>query len=214
MNPGKPDDSTDDDVDPVRARYERHGAAAYYREHAGDYVNPHEPEIRQAIGMAHERWRLDLARVLDLAAGSGEATLALRELGAGAVEACEPFLLEQYARRTGAAAERHAFEDVAAGALAGRAYSLVVCSFALHLAEPSRLPGICAQLALVAPALLVLTPHKRPELRPEWGLALAGEFVWARVRCRLYGSERFSPGGPPAPSAQSPDPGARSGRWW
>jgi hypothetical protein len=180
--------------DSVRARYERHGAEAYYRAHAGDYVNPHEPEVGQAIEMAHARWPLDLSRVLDLAAGSGEATLVLRRLGAGAVEAVEPFLSEQYARRTGTAAERLTFADVAAGALAGRAYSLVVCSFALHLAEPSRLPGLCFQLGLVSPALLVLTPHKRPEIRPEWGWRGAGEFSWARVRCRWYRSAHV-PGG-------------------
>ena len=75
---------------------------------------------------------------------------------------------------------------MAAGALAGRAYGLVVCSFALHLAEASRLPGVCQQLSLVAPTLLVLTPHKRPVIREAWGWRLAGEFVWARVRCRLY----------------------------
>ena len=44
--------------DSVRARYERHGAAAYYRQHASDYVNPHEPEVRQCIEMAAARARL------------------------------------------------------------------------------------------------------------------------------------------------------------
>ena len=175
--------------DSIRSQYERHGAEPYYREHAGDYANPHEPEIARAIGMAVARWPLNLARVLDLASGSGEATLALRQLGAGVVEGCDPYLFQLYERRTGTPAERFSFEDVAAGALAGRAaYGLVVCSFALHLAEPSRLPAVCYQLSLTAPALLVLTPHKRPEIRAGWGWALEGEFVWARVRTRLYRS--------------------------
>jgi hypothetical protein len=172
----------------VRARYERHGADAYYRDHAADYSNPHEPEVAHSLGLAKVKWSLDLSRVLDLAAGSGEATLALRGLGAGVVEACDPYLFAQYERRTGMPAERLSFADVAAGALAGRAYSLVVCSFALHLVEPSRLPAVCYQLSLVSPALLVLTPHKRPEVRAEWGWHVEGEFVWARVRTRLYRS--------------------------
>ena len=173
--------------DSIRRRYEQHGVDGYYRgPGVADYVNPHEPEIRQAIGLAVERWNLPLGRVLDLAAGSGEATLALRELGAGRIDACDPFLFEQYQRRTGEPCERFSFEDVAAGALAGRAYDVVACSFALHLAEESRLPGICYELGLVSPLLLILTPHKRPVLRPEWGWNLANEFTWARVRCRLY----------------------------
>jgi hypothetical protein len=170
----------------IRACYQQHGAEGYYRAHAEDYANPHEPDIRHAIGLAVERWKLNLARVLDLAAGSGEATLALAELGAKIIEACDPFLFRQYERRTGRRCERFSFEDVAAGALAGRAYDLIVCSFALHLADESRLPGICQQLGLASPALLILTPHKRPDLRPQWGWTLKDEYVWARVRCRLY----------------------------
>jgi hypothetical protein len=172
--------------DSIRARYERHGAESFYREHAADYFNPHEAEIRQAIVMAVQRWGLSLARVLDLAAGSGEATLALRECGAGTIDACDPFLFEQYQRRTGRSCERFSFEDVAAGVLAGRAYDLIVCSFALHLAAESRLPRICYELSQIAPALLILSPHKRPGISPQWGWNLVDEFSWARVRCRLY----------------------------
>jgi hypothetical protein len=182
------DAGDDDQRDSIRARYEEHGADAYYRQHASDYVNPHEPEVRQCIEMAASRWPLDLARVLDLAAGSGEATLALRDLGAGEIEACDPYLFALYERRVGRTCERFSFEDVAAGALAGREYSLVVCSFALHLVDPSRLPMVCLQLASIAPALLVLTPHKRPEIRAQWGWEPEGEFVWARVRARWYRS--------------------------
>ena len=170
----------------MRARYERHGADAYYRDHAADYTNPHEPEIAQAISMATSKWALDLSAVLDLACGSGEATRALRDVGARRIDGCDPYLFELYERRTGIPAEQFSFEDVAGGALAGRSYSLIVCSFALHLVEPSRLPAVCCQLSLVAPALLVLTPHKRPELKPEWGWRSDGEFVWARVRTRVY----------------------------
>src|SRR3712207_7013812 len=43
----------------------------------------------------------------------------------------------------------------------GRDYSAIVCSFALHLVEPSRLPALAIQLSLVGAALLTLTPHKR-----------------------------------------------------
>jgi hypothetical protein len=124
--------------------------------------------------------------VLDLAAGSGEATLVLRELGAGEVDAVDPYTADAYAKRTGRAAEPLGFEDVAAGALSGRTYSLVVCSYALHLCEPSRLPAVAYQLSLVAPALLVLTPHKRPHVRAEWGWELVGEEVVERVRSRFY----------------------------
>jgi hypothetical protein len=183
------DVNRDDDPErSIRAQYERHGAAEYYRQFAADYVNPHEPEIRHCIALSVSRWSLDLTNVLDLAAGSGGATLALREIGAGSIDGCEPYLFEQYRRRTSQSAERFSFEDIAGGALAGRAYSLIVCSFALHLADPSRLPRICFQLSLVSPALLILTPHKRPQIEPQWGWELHDEFVKYRIRSRLYTS--------------------------
>jgi SAM-dependent methyltransferase len=136
-----------------------------------------------------ERWPLSLTRVLDLACGSGEATLALRALGAQQIDGIDPFTGAAYLARTGQAAEPFDFAAIAAGALSGRAYSLVVCSFAMHLAEASRLPSLAYRMAEIAPQLLILTPHKRPVLKPEWGWQLREEFVRDRVRARLY--DRF-----------------------
>jgi len=175
-------------ADSIRGEYEKHGPAEFYRRFGPDYRNPHEDSVRRSIALALDRWRPDLSRVLDLAAGSGEATLALRDLGAGHVDGIDPYTAKAYERRTNRAAEPLRFEDVAAGALSGRTYTLVVCSFALHLCEPSRLPAVAYQLSLVAPALLILTPHKRPHLRPEWGWELIGEQVVERVRSRFYRS--------------------------
>ena len=173
----------------VRGEYEKHGADNYYRRFGRDYRNPHEPIVRESIRVATETWPLDLAHVLDLAAGSGEATLALTALGAGRVDATDPYTHEAYESRVGSPPQRLSFEDIAAGALAGRTYSLIVCSFALHLCESSRLPAVAYQLSLVAPDLLVLTPHKRPVLPSEWGWTLTGERVVERVRSRWYRSQ-------------------------
>jgi SAM-dependent methyltransferase len=180
----------DDATDSIRGKYEQHGAGGCYRRFGATYRNPHEPSLRRAIQSAVQSWRPDLSRVLDLAAGSGEATLVLRELGAGHVEGIDPYTAEAYQRRTGSPASRLTFEDVAAGALSNERYTFIVCSFALHLCEPSRLPALAYQLSVAAPALLVLTPHKRPILRPEWGWDLIGEQVVERVRTRFYRSDQ------------------------
>ena len=174
------------DPSSIRGQYERLGVTGFYSEHGDSYANPHETALRGALRAAVERWQPDLSRVLDLACGSGEATLALRDLGAPRVDGIDPYTGAAYLARTGQAAEPLTFEDVAGGALAGRRYSLIVCSYALHLAEPSRLPGIAWALAQVAPALLILTPHKRPVIRAEWGWRLEGEIVVERVRARGY----------------------------
>jgi hypothetical protein len=109
------------------------------------------------------------------------------------VDAADPYTHEAYESRVGSRPEPLSFKDVAAVALAGRTYSLIVCSFALHLCETSRLPAVAYQLSLVSPDLLVLTPHKRPNIRPEWGWALAGELCVERVRSRWYRSQNPGP---------------------
>lgn len=174
----------------IRHAYQARGVVGFYRERGGEYRNPHEPQVREGLQIAVRQWDLDLARVLDLAAGSGEVTLALRKLGAAEIDGIDPYTFEAYQDRTGNAAGSETFEQIAAGALAGRSYSLIVCSFAMHLVERSRLPGLSDALTRIAGALLVLSPHKRPEIRPSWGWELTREMVVQRIRSRLYRSTR------------------------
>lgn len=178
----------DESARSIRAEYELHGATGYYQHSGAGYRNPHEKLVRAALHEAVRAWEIRLdARVLDLACGSGEVTLALRELAEGVeIDGVDPYTGAAYALRTGRRAAALSFEQIAGGALAGRRYGLVVCSYALHLAAASRLPRVVYQLALIGESLLVLTPHKRPSLRAEWGYSLVGELVVERVRVRLY----------------------------
>jgi hypothetical protein len=177
----------------IRHEYQSRGVNGFYRDSGGDYRNPHEPQIERLLGIVTRDWNLDLSHVLDLAAGSGEVTLALRGSKAGTIEGIDPFTFKAYHERTGQTAGRETFEQIAEGALAGRSYSLIVCSFALHLVEPSRLPKLTHQLAEIGDLLLILTPHKRPEIRSAWGWEIEREIVVQRVRARLYRSSRRAP---------------------
>jgi SAM-dependent methyltransferase len=170
----------------VRQQYETHGVEGYYEQCGADYHNPHEAIIAEVLRQAVTRWQLDLTTVLDLACGSGEVTLALRALGAGQIDGIDPYTGAAYRARTGQPAAALRFEDIAAGAWQGHTYSLIVCSFALHLLPVSWLPAVLAQLRENADCLLLLTPHKRPIIRTEWGWRLHDEFVWEKVRARCY----------------------------
>jgi len=170
----------------MRDEYLACGPQAYYQQHGPAYRNPHEDAVRSTLTRCCRQWTLDLRRVLDLACGSGEATLELRQLGAECVEGADPFTIEAYAQRTGLEALPLSFEQIAAGALSDRKYTLIVCSYALYLLEPSRLPGLLAQLAQHSPALLILAPHKRPAIKDDWGWALQQQMYHRRVRARLY----------------------------
>lgn len=176
----------------IRNSYAQHGVAQWYARCGADYRNPHEAGVREAITAFIER--LPDGRVLDLACGSGEATIALRDggLDAARIDGCDPYTAAAYRERTGAVAYPWCFEDLAYGL--PTPYDTVVCSFALHLCPQSWLPSVVQSLAASARVLLILTPHKRPTLKPQWGFILEEEryFTAHRVRARFYRSDRLS----------------------
>lgn len=178
----------------VRNEYARHpgGATGWYEEHGSQYRNPHELAVRSMIGalFAESPELFRSGRILDLACGSGEVTLALIESGVvtDRIDACDPYTAEAFHKRTGKSVESWSFRDVATGILAGREWETVVCSYALHLCEPTWLAAVCLQLSLVASNLVIITPHKRPEISDANGWILVDEkrdFAH-RVRVRTY----------------------------
>ncbi|CAG9466159.1 unnamed protein product [Pedinophyceae sp. YPF-701] len=177
----------------LRHEYEALGPQKFYETHGSTYRNPHEEAIRAALQQAVATWAPRMDTVLDLACGSGEATLALEQLGAAHVDGMDPYTCEAYRARTGRPCEALSFEDVGRGELDARdPWDLCVCSFALHLLDESWLPATCSQLALKARRLLILSPHKRPHIRKEWGWeelgALATSCGHHRVKARLFAS--------------------------
>jgi hypothetical protein len=176
-----------------RRLYGPAGPGGYYRDHGDDYRNPHQAAVAAAVAFAVARWRppLDFSRVLDLAAGGGEATLALAALAPdAAIDAIDPYTHRLYERRTGRPCAAATFEQIAQGAYLLSEYSCILASCALHLAGDSWLPTLCLALAAAAPDLLVITPLTRPEIREAWGWRLAEETVCAAdgrdVRLRWY----------------------------
>lgn len=166
------------------------GVADHYREHGASYRNPHAPIIDRCMQVAAARWTLDLGHVLDLAAGSGEFTLAI-EHAVGRklkIDACDAFTIEAYAHRTGRPCERLSFEDIAAGTMRGNRYTLIGCSFAMHLCGVTQLPTLLLELSQIARQLVILSPHKRPIIRDGWGWRLVGSFLEQRVHVRLLES--------------------------
>ncbi|KAF8134020.1 hypothetical protein EV363DRAFT_1568417 [Boletus edulis] len=79
---------------------------------------------------------------------------------------------------------------------------MVVCSFALHLVESSsELFALLRELSTKAVWLVVLAPHKKPEIKEGWGWVKwdsetwcecgmhdRKEFILERVHCRVYRS--------------------------
>lgn len=194
-----------DDALAIRNEYATHldGADGYYREFGHEYRNPHEDGVAAMVNRIPTMYpELDLhsASVLDLACGSGEVTIALLNakfgMTANQITACDPYTAEAFAMRTathaatrpGLTAEPWSFADIANGVLGERCFDLIVCAYALHLCESSWLPSVCMALAAVSERLVIITPHKRPDLEPWWGWTLREEYrdPAYRIRLRAY----------------------------
>lgn len=110
------------------------------------------------------------------------------------IAACDPYTSEAYEARTGLPCETFSFRDVALGqfpvhpqsslpsnAIAANKqldseeealqqepmrYDMVICSFALHLLEsPSEIWALLTALGPQAKWLVILAPHKKPEVK-------------------------------------------------
>ncbi|KAF9561345.1 hypothetical protein CPC08DRAFT_635571 [Agrocybe pediades] len=83
---------------------------------------------------------------------------------------------------------------------------MVVCSFAMHLIDnPSSLFSLLWELSSKARWLIILAPHKKPEIKSGWGwnkwdidtwkscemTTSTGELLYDRVHCRVYRSVNF-----------------------
>jgi SAM-dependent methyltransferase len=183
-------------VDPsigVRNEYADHpgGAEGWYRDQGAAYRNPHTAAVTTAVEQAVSRWPslFSAGRVLDFCCGSGEVTRALIDSGVDGslIDSSDPFTGLAFAAacpgRTLAA--EWTFADVEQGALSRFGWNTVLCSYAFHLCEQSRLPAVCTQLSSIAEHLVIITPHKRPELSPGWGFTLVDEHRDTKLRIRL-----------------------------
>jgi SAM-dependent methyltransferase len=189
----------------IRNAYATHldGADGFYREFGHEYRNPHENGVVAMVARIPTMYpELDLqtTSVLDLACGSGEVTLALLDaklgLPATHITACDPYTAAAFAARTkthrvttpGLLAKPWSFADIANGALGEQHFDVIVCAYALHLCEPSWLPAVCMALATASERLVIITPHKRPEIEPWWGWSLREEYrdPAYRIRLRAY----------------------------
>ena len=174
----------------IRPLYDEHGAEGYYREFADAYENPHLPEINALIARNFERFDCS-GMVLDFASGGGEVATALQQAGAKKILGCDPFTFALFERKTGLPCLQLSFKDVIRDGLSEQ-YSTIISSFALHLCPLKDLFSLCWNLFQAAPVIVIITPHKRPELENIQGIQLLWEDAvetarGKKVRMKAYG---------------------------
>lgn len=148
---------------------------------------------------AHEAELLDFTRVLDVCAGHGEVSTVVKDLHPEAVViGLDPYTHKGYERKIGQPCWQLSFEDIRKGKLIEQAgadpksFSCIVSSFGLHLLEERHTWGVISQLVELTDTIVIITPHKRPELDGVCGLVKCGDDITAltergkSVRMKIY----------------------------
>ncbi len=180
----------------MRKAYDKYGVVGYYTLYGSVYENKHESAIKKIMKFIKEKFPVELCNsenihVLDLACGNGiifneliNNNIALSEN----IDACDPYTFKAFEKNCIKSAFKWSFEDIINGILDNLSYDLVICSFALHLLDVSKLFICCYQLALKSNYLLILTPHKKPEIKVNMGWEIIFEIVKERIHIKLYKS--------------------------
>lgn len=155
-------------MDSVRAGYEKLGVEGYYKLHSEDYNNHHFYIIKDLLSnyILHN----DIGNnILDMCCGSGEVTSILIEASNNFnIEGLDPYTSSAYIKNTGLNCMKYNFTDILKGQLLNKRYDTIICSFALHLCDETMLSTVLYQLSLISNKLIIITPHKRPEINSWW----------------------------------------------
>lgn len=155
----------------IRKWYEKLGVEGYYRELGAAYENPHFLQIRELLH--RNRAKIAFENGLDLCCGSGEVSMVIKEMGYPLPAASDPFTAAAYQANFGATCLPFTFEDIIRGALSEQGpFSSIICSFSMHLCPVKQLFPLVYQLFRRSPQLVILTPHKRPQLERLDGIYL------------------------------------------
>lgn len=168
----------------IRTEYAEKGVEEYYKTHADVYENPHFPYIKSLLHQ--NQHRIDYTHILDFSCGGGEVTLILTELTLSDKDighkkkenrflGCDPFTFKLYEKNTGYRCLPLSFEDVVKGKMTpsvSEPFSAIICSFGMHLCPEKMLYSLVYQLFMYSKNIIIITPHKRPQLEKISGVEL------------------------------------------
>lgn len=169
----------------IRNKYDEYGVKNFYSFHGKDYINPHEKQIRESIKYIYNNWDLNFSKVLDLACGNGEVTKILMDLKVNNIKGLDAYLSKEYIKKTGKFCYDMSFDEIIKGNLKDK-FSLIICSYALHLLEISKLPIFMYRMSEITNNFIIISPHKRPIIRNDWGWSLENETIIDRVKIRHF----------------------------
>jgi SAM-dependent methyltransferase len=189
----------------IRNEYADHGVETFYKSNADVYENPHFPYIESLL--QKNKAHIDYTHILDFCCGGGEVTMALQKMGFLNSIGCDPFTHTLFEKNTKKPCFTYSFENIVKGNFTfpqsttlnptiPSVFSAIICSFAMHLCPDKMLQPLVLQLFSLSKYIVVITPHKRPELEQIEGINLdfadfvlteRGKKVFLKIYQHQYG---------------------------
>ena len=171
----------------IRNEYSKIGVTEFYKKYGDTYSNPHEKTIHKHLLLILNQFNKN-DKILDLCCGSGEVSLFLYNKGFNNISGIDPYTKQNYIDRTGLKCSGMDFSDLSTKGLTEQ-YNTIICSFAMHLCPKSYLPNLLYQLSLVTHNLIIISPHKKPEINHYFTLSKT-QYI-DNVYLKIYNSELF-----------------------
>jgi len=147
----------------LRHAYEKEGSDSYYQHNALAYQNPHEAQVRALV--LQNATKIDYSKSLDLCAGGGEVSKVWEEMGYTDFLASDAYTHKLYKKKIKKPCYPYSFDDFLRGNFEfPHTFTSIVCSFGLHLCPEEWLFTVTENLWVYTNNLVIITPHKRPEL--------------------------------------------------
>jgi len=142
--------------------YNKYGVDNYYCNNSDNYTNPHIKQITELLTNNYNK--IYQGNILDLGCGTGQVSTILFNLGYKQnITGCDPYLYKSYIEHTKQPCLKYSFSDIIKQGLPTN-YTSIICSFAMHLCAKDKLSALIYRLALVTKQIIIITPHKRPEI--------------------------------------------------
>lgn len=144
------------------------GVESFYKDNGKDYKNPHEDRVVRVLrAMAPHLHKRVISSVIDIACGSGEASLALLQWFPYKVTFVDPYTKAALLKRIPEATclEYHFLDLIEKE---WPCHDLAVVSYAYHLLPKSLETLFCMTLASRVKHLLLVHPHKKRKNIPHF----------------------------------------------
>lgn len=169
----------------IRGEYEKSSPQEYYSNNKNEYYNPHSKKIFKCLDYLISE--INIGYFLDLGCGNGIVSEYLLNKSYNNFKGCDPYFKDIYENKFHKDCFDKSFEDISKKGLDDK-FDTIICSYALHLCEPTYFNNLLYQLSNSCKKFTVISPSKYPIISNDY-FELDSKSIFDRAHIRIYNSK-------------------------